>query len=296
MLAKCYWVSVISLDFEMNINCNYFLIILFIFIGLLEICSDSNKLVPSLNYRLPLTPQADACRTARAALCSIAQARPAAFITTMAREVARYNSLQQNPQHTMNVPLTQSVLCRAKKEILLCVEMLIEKMQIDMAPLLVEVMDIALHCLDSNDLKNKSLQEICPAICKFNQISHCAATRRIAVGNSKGMMALYELRQNKCQMIPAHNNNNAINALAFSPDGKYLVTYSCTENRLAFWQTSTGMFGLGQAQTKCVKTYSTAPIPKVSTLNPMKLAKLIWINNRTVTLMLADGSETRFNV
>jgi hypothetical protein len=57
-----------------------------------------------------------------------------------------------------------------------------------------------------------------------------------------------------------------------------------------------GMFGLGQSQTRCIKGYSTAPIPDVSRLNPMRLGKLIWINNRTVTLMLADGSETRFNV
>lgn len=57
-----------------------------------------------------------------------------------------------------------------------------------------------------------------------------------------------------------------------------------------------GMFGLGQSQTRCIKGYSTAPIPDVARLNPMRLAKLIWINNRTVTLMLADGSETRFNV
>lgn len=130
-------------------------------------------------------------------------------------------------------------------------------------------------------------------------------------------------------MIRAHSNS--ITALAFSPDGKFLVSYSCGENRLSFWQTSTGkkhliliriiywttfwlkfqfqskkfktiivfflgMFGLGQSQTRCIKGYSTAPIPDVTRLNPMRLAKLIWINNRTVTLMLADGSETRFNV
>lgn len=61
-------------------------------------------------------------------------------------------------------------------------------------------------------------------------------------------------------------------------------------------QTSSGMFGLGNSQTRCVKSYSTAPINDVARLNPMRLARLIWINNRTVTLMLADGSETRFNV
>lgn len=208
-----------------------------VLLGLLEICCDSSRLIPSLTYKLPLTPQADACRTARHALRLIATARPAAFITTMAREVARYNTLQQNSQ-ALSVPLTQSVLHRAKKEILQCVEMLIEKMQTDMAALLVEVTDITLHCLDMTDLKNRGLNEVCPSICKFNQVSHCASTRRIAVGASNGHLAIYELRQNKCQMIPAHQQ--PITALAFSPDGKYLVSYSCSENRLSFWQTSTG--------------------------------------------------------
>lgn len=160
-----------------------------VLLGLLETCCDSSRLIPSLNYKLPLTPQADACRTARHALRLIATARPAAFITTMAREVARYNTLQQNAQ-TISVPLTQSVLYRAKKEILQCVEMLIDKMQIEMANLLVEVMDITLHCVDSTDLKTKGLNDVCPSICKFNQISHCAATRRIS-GNFANLFYLF---------------------------------------------------------------------------------------------------------
>lgn len=150
-----------------------------VLLGLLEISCDSSRLLPSFTYKLPLTPQADACRTARHALRLIATARPAAFITTMAREVARYNTLQQNSQ-ALSVPLTQSVLHRAKKEILQCVEMLIEKMQADMSTLLVEVTDITLHCLDMADLKNRPLNEVCPSICKFNQVSHCSSTRRIS--------------------------------------------------------------------------------------------------------------------
>ncbi|XP_030745113.1 WD repeat-containing protein 7 isoform X4 [Sitophilus oryzae] len=264
-----------------------------VLLGLLELCSEADKLVPSMTYGLPLTPQADSCRTARHALTLIATARPAAFITTMAKEVARYNAMQQNAQ-TLNINMNNNVLHKAKPEILRGVELLIEKMQTEMSTLLVELVDIILHCLDPSQLKNKSLQNVFPAICKFNQVSHCPTTRRIAVGSHLGSLTIHELRQNRCTVIHAHSE--AVTACAFSPDGKFLVSYACGENKLSFWQTSTGMFGLGQSQTKNVKSYSTAPIADVARLNPMRLARLIWINNRTVTLMLADGSETRFNV
>lgn len=79
-----------------------------------------------------------------------------------------------------------------------------------------------------------------------------------------------------------------------SNDGVFLLLPQQQIDSKFHW--TKGMFGLGQSQTRCIKGYSTAPIPDVSRLNPMRLAKLIWINNRTVTLMLADGSETRFNV
>ncbi|XP_054284086.1 WD repeat-containing protein 7 isoform X2 [Macrosteles quadrilineatus] len=264
-----------------------------VLLALLELCCDADKLVPSMSYGLPLTPAADSARTARHALTLIASARPAAVITTLAREVARYNTLQQNAQ-TLNVNLSNNVLHRSKTEILRCVELLIDKMYTEISDLLVEVMDIILHCVDPGHLKMKGLSDVFPAICRFNQVSHCPATRRIAVGAKNGQIALYELRSSKCQLITAHGTS--ITALAFSPDGKVLVSYSCGENRLSFWQTSTGMFGLGNSQTKCTKSYSTSPVAEMSRLNPMRLAKLVWISNRTVALMLADGSETKFNV
>lgn len=39
-----------------------------VLLGLLEISCDSSRLIPNFSYKLPLTPQADACRTARHAL------------------------------------------------------------------------------------------------------------------------------------------------------------------------------------------------------------------------------------
>lgn len=46
-----------------------------VLLGLLELCSEADRLVPSMTYGLPLTPQADSCRTARHALTLIATAR-----------------------------------------------------------------------------------------------------------------------------------------------------------------------------------------------------------------------------
>lgn len=40
-------------------------------------------------------------------------------------------------------------------------------------------MDIILHCVDPGHLKIKGLPEVFPAVCRFNQVSHCPATRRI---------------------------------------------------------------------------------------------------------------------
>lgn len=87
-------------------------------------------MVPSMTFGLPLTPAADSCRTAKHAISLIATARPAAFITTLAREVARYNAIQQNP-NAINVNIFHTVLARAKPEILRNMELLIEKMQSD---------------------------------------------------------------------------------------------------------------------------------------------------------------------
>lgn len=56
----------------------------------------------------------------------------------MAREVARYNAMAQNAQAQHHV-LQSSVLVRAKTEIMLIIELLIEKMPLEVMDLLVEV-------------------------------------------------------------------------------------------------------------------------------------------------------------
>ena len=98
---------------------------------------------------------------------------------------------------------------------------------------------------------------------------------------------------NKTQMINAHQGR--VTALAFGPDGKTLASFSASDNKMYFWQTSTSMFGLGNAQTKCTKSYNVAPNPRASEWSPHLSPKLVWISPRTVTLLMPDGTENRFN-
>lgn len=78
LFGRHFWTSVkyclvsgMKMEYAILYNDWYY----FYCVGLLELCSEADRLVPSMTYGLPLTPQADSCRTARHALTLIATAR-----------------------------------------------------------------------------------------------------------------------------------------------------------------------------------------------------------------------------
>jgi len=259
-----------------------------VLLALLKLCCDSDNLIPTLSFGLPLTPASDSCRTARYAISQIASSRPEKFIITLNQEVARFNTLQQNAQ-SVNVSLACTVLNRSKPEILRNIELLIDKKQSEISDLIIETMDILLHCLDPNHLKNKGLNQVFPLISKFPFVSSCAATRRIAVGAKNGNLAIYELRTPK-QIINAHSG--PITCCSFSSDGRHLVTYCQKQAQLCFWSTATSLFGLGNSQTKCVRIYNTPSVPGYALESP----ELIWAANKVVLLIFPDGKQHQYVV
>ncbi|CAL1530657.1 unnamed protein product [Lymnaea stagnalis] len=279
-----------------------------VLLGLLELSIDSNRLIPreefshtirplleGTTYGLPLSPAADACRSARHALSLIATARPATFVITMAKEVARYNALAQNTQH-QNAHLQNIILARASAEILHIVELLVEKIPNDVADLIVEAMDVTMFCLDLAALKAKGLPELFPAICRFSMVAYCQSTKRVWVGAKNGSLALYEMKQHaRCQMITAHQG--AITAVAVNSDGKYLATFSHVDNKLKFWQTpSSTLFGIGSQQTKQLRVFATPAIAASPMSNILKLVRLVWIDKTTIVLLTVDGQELKYSV
>jgi WD40 repeat protein len=281
-----------------------------VLIRLLELCNDSEKLVASMSFGLPLTPEADSCRTARHALGQIATSRPPAYISTLACEIARYNSMQQNAQHVTTT--LQSVLQRAKPEMLRNIDLLIKSMPNEIWDLMIETMDIILHCLDFKHLKEQSLGDVFPSIIsRFPNVSYCSTSRRIAVGAKNGKMAIYDLKQPKSQVIVGHTQ--AVTCLAFSPDGKYLSSYSMYENKLMFWSTATSLLGWGNSQIKLLRTFNTPPVSEnivkslvtsntnvsaTGQLNNVdsRIARLVWINSKVTILIYSDGSEYRYMI
>ena len=65
---------------------------------------------------------------------------------------------------------------------------------------------------------------------------------------------------------------------------------------VVFQTASSSLFGIGSQPTKCVKTYTTPPVMFPPNTSPIKLVKLVWVDTRTVVLLAADGSESRYRV
>jgi len=263
-----------------------------VLLALLDLCEHFTTF--DFHSSLALPPVADSCRSAHHALTLIATARPLTFVTTIAREVARHNAAAQNPQH--QALLQNSLLARARREVLRIIEQLIEKQFVELQRMLVEVVDIALFCIDTSQLRaSYGLLEAVPALSKFHNISYDAKSRRVATSNASSSLVLHDIRSCKHQVIARGDAD--VTALCFSPDGRYLAVYSAADVTLAFWLTATSLFGMLQSQVKCVKRVEAKNAAMTSSSTSKSFPpKLVWINNHIVVLLNSDGTELRFHV
>ncbi|XP_058957574.1 WD repeat-containing protein 7 [Pocillopora verrucosa] len=284
-----------------------------VLIALLELSADSKNRDLTFRKGLPLSPSADTHRSARHGLSLIATARPAVFIATIAKEVARsvsaassisfnqpspaaiavYSHVRHQPSQNAEAQST-SILNRAKHEILRIIDLMVEKTQQEVVDLLTDVVDIVVYCLDQRQLKEKGMTELFPGLCRFNMVSYSPQSRRLAVGAKNGQLALYDLRSSRCQMVSAHSSQ--VTALSFSPDDRVLASYSFGDSKICFWQTGSSLFGMLGSSLRCVRSYTTvSPSPKMSPAL-LKLIRLVWINHKNVILLMADGTEYKYSV
>ena len=143
-----------------------------------------------LSINLPLTPIADTCRISRNAISIIANSKPKTFILTIAKEIKRINaSSSQIVQSTQPNYAFSNALTRGKSEILKIIEKLIDNQSQDVFELLSDVtcvyyiafylinfilmphktekvIEIILFCLEMNQVRTTSLEELFPPLFK----------------------------------------------------------------------------------------------------------------------------------
>ncbi|CAG5090462.1 Oidioi.mRNA.OKI2018_I69.PAR.g12611.t1.cds [Oikopleura dioica] len=262
-----------------------------VLLALMEMTINYEMVEPLFNKKVMVSPSAELCRASHRALCQIARSKPSVFITTIGREVARHTAAIANPATSQK--FQQSTLVKAKNEVLRIIEFLAEMLPNELSLLISEVVDIVLFCLDSQAFKKTRLSDAFPPLQRFHMLSFCNNTRRIAAGTKNGQIIVYDLKTLKSQVVSAHRG--AVSALCFSPDGKYLATYSNVENQLSFWVMVSSIFGMVTSHVKCVKSVGTVPL-RVSSSNISENPKLVWVNKEVAVLLNSDGSEYRFTI
>ena len=231
------------------------------------------------------------CLTAHDALKAIALARTSAFIKCLTTEMTRMkpSSGNKNGGGDDNFAIENS-----KAEILSVIVFLLEKTPYIMLLYLNEVISIFVYCIDLSHFKRENLSDMIPIMRKFRQVHHCLNGQKIAVGLSTGSIVIHDLKSKKILSATAHKDS--ISAIKFSDDGKHVASYSFYENRLTLWQVLTGIFGLGQIQIKMLKSFETYRIHDEEIKNHFEIAQLIWIDNKSISLSLCDGTETIFHM
>ncbi|CAF0780863.1 unnamed protein product [Adineta ricciae] len=252
-----------------------------------------------------LTPKTDTCLTARTALTLIATSRSNVVIITLAREIAKH-VLSQSGQTSSSAARTaapsQTTLTirnEQKHEILRLIKILIEKCPHDVAELIIEVTDIILNCIDLSTLRHKSVQavhETFGLLLKYPIVTYCYDSPKLCVGTKTGVLALYDLKTPKYQPFQAHPKNEVITCVEFSPDGKYLASYSAYEGILYFWQTSSNTFFSTSNTIHLVSRHAAQRLDR-SIPSPMKKVDMNWLDRTTVRMYWhVDKSEKKFTV
>ncbi|CAF3454918.1 unnamed protein product, partial [Rotaria sp. Silwood2] len=252
-----------------------------------------------------LTPKTDTCLTARTALNLIATSRSNVVIITLAREIAKYVLAQSGTTSSTTARTTTpsqtsiTIKNEQKTEILRLIRILIEKCPHDVAELILEVTDITLNCIDLSTLRHKGAQAVSETfglLLRYPIVTYCPESPKLCVGTKTGILALYDLKTPKYQPFQAHPKNEVITCVEFSPDGKYLASYSAYEGILYFWQTSSNTF-FGSSNTIHLVSRHAAQRLDRSIPSPMKKVDLNWMDRTSVRMYWhVDKSEKKFTV
>lgn len=143
-------------------------------------------------------------------------------------------------------------------------------------------------------VSTKALHDI---VRKFPMIAFHKESQRLGVGTMESSIIIYDLRTaTKWRVLEGHVGS--ISALAFSIDGKVLISYSAKECSVRWWKSgSSGLFsGLLAMQTRCTKSIELPATRKLDLNDVIRHCRFRNCSNQEIQLTREDGSILKLNV
>eukprot|EP00741_Cyanophora_paradoxa_P007309 tig00001098_g7069.t1 len=201
-----------------------------------------------LFYHFSRAPAGPAGATGRQALTLVGTFEPALFLQTMGQEAARAH---MQPEERAAALLSLAALVR--------------KTPASIVPLLPSAVEAILKCLDPSvpELRESCLKPATQVLhlltSTFAQVAFNMKTQQLAVGTMEGPIVIYDLRTaTRWRVLEGHGG--PITALALSPSGSTLASFSAHDHTLRAWHTSRSLFSM--LRVDCIRTYSLPRSPE----------------------------------
>ncbi|KAL5107187.1 WD repeat-containing protein 7 [Taenia crassiceps] len=222
----------------------------------------------------------------------------------LASPIFAVNSGSESPRHLGKVvrpPYQQAnqatgngqslPLLRAAPEVLRVLTELSGRRGVEMTPILPELVEVVLVCVDRTRLKERGLHAVFPILQRFRSVDSHTRAQKVCVGGTNGMLIFFDFKSGRYNSTSAHHA--PITAVCFNSEGRQLASYSMQENTVKTWQlSSTGLFGIGGQQVRALNTYPIRPLqrPGSSTATALDPAEIMltWPEPGVVNVLHAD--------
>ncbi|VUZ41557.1 unnamed protein product [Hymenolepis diminuta] len=150
-------------------------------------------------------------------------------------------------------------LIRAASEVLRVLTELTSRRGLEMTPILPELVEIVLVCVNRTKLKERGLNSVFPILQQFHSVASHTRAQKVCVGGLNGKLIFFDFKSGRYHTVESAHKA-PITAVCFNLDGRQLASYSMLENVMKIWQlSSTGLFGIGTQHVKPINAYPVRP-------------------------------------
>ncbi|KAF9934508.1 hypothetical protein FBU30_001649 [Linnemannia zychae] len=167
-------------------------------------------------------------RRARRAIALIALVNPTLFVSTLTQEI------HDSKKAIDRIGLLKLISIFSRKVLYNGIPRLAEAIVKSLDPTIPNMRESLLPVVTS------VLQDL---VQSYPQLDFHAGTQKLAVGTPEGAIIVYDLQTaTRWQILEGHTES--VSAVAFSRDGKTIVSCSVKEGSVRFWQPNPGFFGM----------------------------------------------------